>query len=137
MKTIEQQRAADALARVKDLSGNGDGFKKLYRAYVDRLGPTIIMNGLGQALATECASAGANEKKNDREKAHDELYKSVSAWLCRSTDGVYAGQTDLLQAITEQDEKHYLHAQAEALSWLVWHKKLCRASFPKGDGGDE
>ena len=56
--TIEQQRAADALGRVQALSGRSDGFKKRYRSYVDRLGPAIVMNGLGQALATERAAAG-------------------------------------------------------------------------------
>ena len=59
MKTFEQLRAADALARVKNLAAKGDEFKTRYRSYVERLGPAIVMNGLGQALATESAAAGA------------------------------------------------------------------------------
>ena len=49
--------------------------------------------------------------------------------------GVYP-DGDLLQAIMKHDEAHYLHAQAEALAWLEWHKKCCRASFPAEETGD-
>ena len=133
--TIEQRRARNALSRVEELRACSDEFKKLYRAYVDRLGPTIIMNGLGQALATERAAAGA--RKNDREQAHHELYTSLHRWLCEADDGVYPGSADLLEAIMKKDEVKYLHAQAEALAWLVWHKKCCRASFPKGEENAE
>ncbi len=133
-KTIEQQRAEDALKRVKNLSeknNDDDKFKARYRAYVNRLGPSIIMNGLGQALATERAAAGSKEKRNNDEQAHHELYLSLNKWLCR-TDGVYPQDKDLLETIMENSECFYLHAQAEALAWLEWHKKCCRALLPKG-----
>ena len=110
-------------------------FKERYRSYVDRLGPAIVMNGLGQALATELAAAGPKEA--DEQRAHYELYKSLQQWLCRKEGGVYPSGEDLLKAITGHDEKFYLRAQVEALAWLEWHKKCCRASFPKGDGGGE
>ena len=137
MKTIEQQRAANALSRIDELSAKfeSDEFRKRYRAYVDRLGPAIVMNGLGQALATELAAAGLRPK-NENERAHGELYASLQGWLCR--DGsVYPPGQDLLRSITENDESHYLHAQAEALAWLEWHKKCCRASFPKDEEDGE
>ncbi len=73
---LEQHRAADALRRVQELAAQSDGFKKRYRSYVDRLGPAIVMNGLGQALATERAAAG-NTRLRDDERAHHELYKSL------------------------------------------------------------
>lgn len=133
MKTIEQRRAADALARVNQLRDNSEKFRKSYRAYVDRLSPAIVMNGLGQALATECAAAGAPPVTDDDKKAHHELYRSLQSWLCRKEDGVYPGKADLLEAITQHDESFYLRAQAEALAWLLWHKKFCRAMFPKGE----
>ena len=138
MRTLEQRRAAHALARVRELDRYSSAFKTRYRSYVDRLGPSIVMNGLGQALATERAAAGAKPTKDD-EKAHDELYKSLSTWLCRNEDGVYrSGQDrDLLQELMEHDESSYLRAQAEALAWLEWHKKCCRAFFPKGDREEE
>ena len=136
MTTIEQRRAGDALSCVERLCAKPPDFKKLYRAYVDRLGPTIVMNGLGQALATERAAAGS-KPKNDRERAHQELYDNLRGWLCRGDGGVYPSSDDLLQAIMAENESCYLRAQAEALAWLEWHKKFCRASFPKGEENAE
>ena len=139
MTTIEQRRAAHALARVNELEKKSPEFKTLYRSYVDRIGPAIVMNGLGQALATERAAAGP-QPANDRERAHHQLYRNLECWLCKNRDAVYASNSencDLLQAIMENDEALYLQAQAEALAWLEWHKKCCRASFPKGGGNEE
>lgn len=133
MRTPEQHRAANALARLNELDDRPEKFKKRYRAYVDRLGPTIVMNGLGQALATERAAAGPVPDKDD-ERAHAELYASLDRWLCRD-GGVYPKGKDLLEALMAHDESQYLHAQAEALAWLEWHKKFCRASFPRGEEG--
>ena len=132
MRTIEQQRAAHALARVAELQARTPKFKERYRSYVDRLGPAVVMNGLGQALATECAAAGSKPETDD-EKAHHELYAGLGAWLCRPDDGIYRPGNDLLQELMQQSEERYLRAQAEALAWLEWHKKCCRASFPKGE----
>ncbi len=133
MKTLEQQRAANALERVSTLRSNSEAFRKRYRAYVDRLSPTIVMNGLGQALATERAAAGSPPYGDHDKRAHHELYRSLEQWLCRKEGGVYSGQADLLQAIMKEDESFYLRAQAEALAWLLWHKKFCRAEFPCGE----
>jgi CRISPR-associated protein Cmr5 len=133
-QTPEQRRAADALRAVQALEAD-EAFRKRYRAYADRIGPTILMNGLGQALVTERAAAGSTPKKAD-ERAHDRLYRNIEAWLCRA-GGVYepkSGQgRDLLQAIVQRGEGEYLRAQAEALAWLVWHKKFCRAYLPPAD----
>lgn len=136
MRTIEQQRAADALARINELDARNPKFKARYRSYVDRLGPAIVMNGLGQALATECGAAGDKHVTED-EKAHYELYAGLSAWLCRPDGGIYSPGNDLLQELVKHSEEHYLRAQAEALAWLEWHKKCCRASFPKGEDRGE
>ena len=131
MKTIQQERAADALARVTELSERSDEFKTRYRAYVDRLGPAIVINGLGQALATELSAAGSKPETEDQ-KAHYELYRSLQHWLCGSA-GLYPPKLDVLDAIVSHHEEDYLHAQAEALAWLEWHKKFCRATFPKSE----
>ena len=138
--TIEQQRAANALGRVQELSARSDGFKKRYRSYVDRLGPAILMNGLGQALATERAAAGSPRDVADSTRgdtadkdAHGELCTSLNQWLCRADGGIYPNATDLLRAIVSHGQSEYLQAQAEALSWLEWHKKCCRAAFPKDE----
>ena len=134
MRTLEQRRAANALARVTDLGSRSRGFRQRYRSYVDRLGPAIVMNGLGQALATELAAAGPKPTKEDERAAHHELYQSLQRWLCRREGGIYPAAEELLHAIMDNDQERYLRAQAEALAWLEWHKKCCRASFPKDEG---
>jgi len=133
--TLEQRRAAHALRRVEDLSAESKEFRKSYRSYVDRLGPMIVTNGLGQALATERASAGPNPEKDDA-RAHAELYAGLQDWLGSRPDGAYQGAKDLLQAIVRGDQAAYVRAQAEALAWLEWHKKFCRAAFPSGGEGE-
>ena len=123
--------------RVSELDRHGvPNFKERYRSYVDRLGPAIVMNGLGQALATERAAAGPRPESVDQ-RAHHELYENLKRWLCREQGGVFPSGDDLLHAITVHDETYYLRAQVEALAWLEWHKKCCRASFPTGGGGGE
>jgi CRISPR-associated protein Cmr5 len=95
------------------------------------------MNGLGQALATERAAAGSKPAKPD-EQAHDRLYRNVQAWLCRPA-GIYepaAGELDLLTALVGGSQSLYVRAQTEALAWLVWHKKFCRAYLPASDTPD-
>ncbi len=135
MKTLAQRRAAHAHKRVGEIENtfNRQDARRLYRTYVDRLGPAIVMNGLGQALATERATAGNG---NDSKDAHTAIYDSLNSWLC-SEDGVYPPDNDLLCAITEHDQSHYLRAQVEALAWLEWHKKFCRAAFPDSEGDTE
>ena len=134
MKTLEQLRAEHAMERVNELDkAKTDEIKKLYRSYIDSLGPAILMNGLGQALATEIAAAGSDASSN-RGLAHKAVYESIESWLCRKDGGIYS--SDLLNAIVTNDEEHYLRAQVEALAWLEWHKKFCRAYFPEPDNAD-
>ena len=135
MRTIEQRRAAHALKRINELNAQEAEFKSRYRSYVDRLGPAILMNGLGQALAAEQAAAGEKPSSADQ-RAHHELYAGLSKWLCDPVQGIYRGHSNLLQALMENDQRLYLRAQTEALAWLQWHKKCCRACFPKAEEGD-
>lgn len=138
IQTPDQRRGADALLAVQTLEADVT-FRKRYRAYADRLGPAILMNGLGQALATERAAAGLTPKKAEQ-RAHARLYRSIESWLC-SVGGVYAPesgqQADLLEAIVAHGEGEYLRAQAEALEWLVWHKKFCRAYLPHDENEED
>lgn len=114
----EQVRAEDALAKVKLIRGTEDK----YGRYVNSLPASIVMNGLGQAMATEASSKGEHKK----------LYDNLSTWLC-GEDGPYRGGSDLLDSIVKNGQEDYLRAQAEALAWLNWHKKFCRA-YLKRDG---
>jgi CRISPR-associated protein Cmr5 len=133
VQNAEQRRAADALQAVHRIEKN-EKLRKRYRAYVDRLGPSILMNGLGQALATERAAAGI-KPEDPADRAHEILYRNVEGWLCRA-GGVYPSG-DLLVAIVGGSEAYYVRAQAEALAWLVWHKKFCRAFLPPSDGEED
>lgn len=125
-RTLEQQRAAHALKKALEIKQSQDAGKDgKYRSYVDSLPAAIVMNGLGQAVATELSS----------KHEHAKLYANLSDWLC-SKGQVYQGAEDLLEAITTHEQDHYLRAQAEALAWLTWHKKFCRA-YLEGDGGQD
>jgi CRISPR-associated protein Cmr5 len=134
----EQRRAAHALRTAKEAVGFADATKKAYRSYVERIGTTIITNGLGQALATELAAAGGIKTDGPKESAHRQLYQNLQSWLCGESGvlrGVVAGRRDpdLLDTLVTIPELDYLRVQAEALAWLVWHKKLCRALLPRGE----
>lgn len=126
----EQQRAAHALRTVNAVAALDDAMKKAYRSYVERVGTTIITNGLGQALATELAAAGGSDTEAPQKRAHRALYQNLQSWLCGES-GVLRG-ADLLATIVAIPQADYLRAQTEALAWLVWHKKLCRAFLPRG-----
>lgn len=126
----EQRRAAHALRTAREIANLDDAMKKAYRSYVERVGTTIITNGLGQALATELAAAGGSDSEAAQKRAHRTLYQNLERWLCGES-GVLRG-ADLLATIVTITQADYLRAQAEALAWLVWHKKLCRAFLPRG-----
>jgi len=130
-QTPEQRRAADALKTIVEIRDKPqhEKLRRHYRSYVERLAPAILMNGLGQALASE--RSGAEERKKTEEQAHGLLFDNLQNWLCRE-GGVYpAKPKDVLKAITERGETEYLRAQAEALAWLVWHKKFSQAYLPR------
>ncbi len=139
MKDLERERAADALAAVKRVMECPDDVQKNYRSYVDRFGGAVVMNGLGQALATELAAGEAGRAKDEPssskpdKEAHQMLADNVSAFLSRE-DAVYEGESDVMTAIVSSDQAVYLRAQAEVLAWLTWHKKFCHAYLPKGSG---
>ena len=125
-RTLEQKRAADALSKVREIEQRreaGDELGKNYRSYLESLPATIVMNGLGQACATLLAHAGGNPPQKS---AYRLLYDHLQGWLCRRPGGVY-GQPELIDAIVHHDQKHYVHAQAEALAYLNWLKKFAQA----------
>jgi len=132
VKDLERERAAHALEKVKNLASKPADFKKSYRSYVDRFGGAVVMNGLGQALATELAAAGSEPTKEE-ERAHRALADHVSEWLARKDGGVYPGSENVMDAITQSDQARYVRAQIETLAWLTWHKKFCHAYLPKGN----
>ncbi|MGP6158248.1 MAG: type III-B CRISPR module-associated protein Cmr5 [Vulcanimicrobiaceae bacterium] len=119
MQTLEQRRASYALDCIQSLRGTSHG---RYVSYVAALPAAILANGLGQAMATELASAA--------DAGHQHLYDHVSGWLCGNDPAVPYGRTapkDLLREITRRDQDAYVRAQGEALAVVIWLKKFARA----------
>jgi CRISPR-associated protein Cmr5 len=118
--TIQQQRAAFALQRVKDLRRLlKPDHQKEFISYASSLPAMIHMNGLGQAMAF------CKVKGKDR-PSYQQLYQLVSDWLCRQGQP-YAGKSEVLDGITQLDMAHYQLAQAEALVLMSWVKKFAKA----------
>lgn len=132
-QTLAQRRASHALSRVLAHQQAGQEAYGNYVSYVEALPAAILMNGLGQAAATLLARA---EGKLD--KPHGRLYADLQDWLCGSDPAApfrqshFRGDDRLMQAICHSDQREYLHAQAEALAWLVWLKKFARAYLERG-----
>lgn len=129
-QTLEQKRAKHALDQVKALRNDNP---RNYLSYVNALPAAILMNGLGQALATELASG-----KNDRDP-HRLLANHVSSWLLsREAHTKYASGNSrvdaaslLLDQIVAGDQDVYLWAQTEAIAYVTWLKKFANAFLKK------
>jgi len=125
-QTLGQKRAAHALKAINKLMAQKNYGN--FGSYVQRLPATIVMNGLGQAMAGELAAGrGA---KNDDERAHKTLFEFVESWLQESK--AYPKDKGLMEAIVESSQEDYVRAQAEALAYLDWLKKFSQA-YLNGD----
>ncbi|OYD06589.1 type III-B CRISPR module-associated protein Cmr5 [Paludifilum halophilum] len=142
--TMDQRRAEDVLKKIRRLQDQCErcGEKKRkqclegldsYADYVERLPAAILTNGLGQALAQLLAAAKRGEEDRD---PHYWLYRDVQEWLCREDPEAPYREGDILQAITRHGRQAYMQAQAEALAWLEWHKKLAVAYLKQPEGND-
>lgn len=132
-KTLGQLRAAHALLAIKRLEEDKNYGN--FGSYVQRLPATIVMNGLGQAMAGELAAArlGKGDKMDIDERAHKTLFGCVESWLFASR--AYEGEQDLMAAIVESSQEDYVRAQAEALAYLDWLKKFSQAYLNGGKDG--
>lgn len=130
--------------------------KPAYAGYIKSLPAAIVMNGLGQALATELAQGGKDTAKGQggtAPNAHAQIYRHVEAWLCGDDPEVpfrgkrKASKPDspvLMECLCAADQSLYLLVQAEAMEYIQWLKKFAnallvsRGSTPDdrpGDGG--
>jgi CRISPR-associated protein Cmr5 len=125
-RTLEQKRAKHALDQVKALPKDKPGN---YLSYVNALPAAILMNGLGQALATERAAS---------DQAHHRLAQHVSEWLLSpeahtryaavvSDEAKLDATQRLLGRIVVGDQEAYLWAQTEAIAYVTWLKKFANA----------
>lgn len=131
--SLEQRRAARALETVNEIKG--EGYEGKFRSYVVRLPASIVMNGLGQALASELAAAGRGEEGKSDKEAHEKLYEAIENWLLAERK-IYpersAERSDhLMSAIVSGSQDQYVLAQAEALAYLEWLKKFSQAFLKK------
>ncbi len=136
--TLEQQRAAFALERVRELQQAGPQSYGHYVSYASALPATIIMNGLGQTLTTLLAKAG--RKNAPREDAHYLLYSHVAGWLARddARNSVLPGPVDeFIDRLMQADQAVYVRAQAEAMAYLTWLKQFARAYLKEKETQDE
>lgn len=123
MQTLQQQRAAHALKEVKSLAPDDSNYQPKasaseLKARASELPFMIHTNGLGQAAAFF-------KSKKDKD-GYDHLYRILSSWLT-SEGRPFAGQGDLMQAITSADMHLYRVAQAEAMHYMDWVKKFAKA----------
>ena len=125
LRSMDQERAEFALKKIQAILGGLDTSHKVeVRRYLNNLPALIRMNGLGQALAFF--------RMKGESKAHDTIYRMVSAWLCDagSKGRIFSESADALSAITQSDMAHYMAAQNEALALLQWLKKFAVALLP-------
>jgi CRISPR-associated protein Cmr5 len=138
-KTLDLERAADAWTKVNKILENKDydiDWKDKYAAYAESLPATILNCGLGQACATLLAASKKRDDGSLKDDPHYVLYKDLQNWLCRESPVAPYGEEDLMKAIISNDRWTYMHAQAEALKWLEWLKKLAVAYLKKTGAGE-
>jgi CRISPR-associated protein Cmr5 len=119
--TLQQQRAHFALTRIQTLAGKWQGDtekQKKFNSYASAMPFMIHANGLGQTAAFY--------RCKGEEDVHCQLYQLVGEWLSQNLQP-FSGKTDLLDGVTQSDLDHYIAAQAEAMRFLDWVKKLANA----------
>ncbi|MCV6547911.1 MAG: type III-B CRISPR module-associated protein Cmr5 [Cohaesibacter sp.] len=136
VQSLAQKRARHALDNIKGLD---DATCGNYLAYVKSLPATIILSGLGQAMAMEKAGAS---KGGDVGTGHKSLLIHVESWLCNKhgrgwQHSPYARHEDILGAIIAGSERDYISAQVEVMEYLEWLKKFAVALLKQNKtGGD-
>lgn len=126
--TLQQRRAAFALRRIQALAKRSEGkpderqkFNKEFNSYASAMPFMIHANGLGQTAAFY--------RRKGTEHTYYQLYQLLGDWLSQP-EQPFAGKADLLEGITQSDMAVYLAAQAEAMLFLDWVKKLANAFLP-------
>jgi CRISPR type III-B/RAMP module-associated protein Cmr5 len=113
---MSQQRAAAAWTATPDT------VSKEYLTVVRGASATILVSGLGQALAFWMGK-GTN--------AHTTVADALAAWLLRDQSGRNPSAKDLLDHIRSCDSAAYRRLTQEGLAYLTWLKRLAEAR-----GGD-
>lgn len=142
-RTLAQKRAEHALSRIRELQDIDVNEYGRYVSYVKAMPATIIISGLGQALAMEAA---ARQKLPGHKFLLDHLISWLGAGWGNSPYGskITAANADgrflaLFTAITEGSEADYITVQAEVIEYLDWLKKFAVAFLvePKETDAEE
>jgi CRISPR-associated protein Cmr5 len=114
-QTIEQERAAFALAKVRGIPTNQDKFKTQLR----KLPARLHTNGLGQTVAFYLSARQG--------KPEFVICGWLGEWLLRDGNPYHGVQGTLINAITQQDEAKYRAASTEARALANWLKRFAEA----------
>ena len=127
LRSMEQERAEFALAKIQNTASGPEAVQVEVRRYLNGLPALIRMNGLGQALAFYRMKGNGS--------SHELVYRMVGEWLCSTSSKgrVFTQDADVLTAITRSDMHHFMAAQNEALALLEWLKKFALALLKKED----
>ncbi len=144
---MEQKRAEAALRQVEALQSEDGKFRDAYTSYAKSLPATILLSGLGQAVAMAMSKAGAGEGSGGNKDAWKKLVLHLEAWLLNEAgeaspyyDGGFRSNDrpglQLMKKITGLDQRAYVTAQAEALAYLQWIKKFANALLAEPEKAD-
>lgn len=126
VRSLEQERAADALGKIKNRRGDAS----YYVSYVSALPAVIVTNGLGQALVMLLAKA-----KGERNAEHYHLYSDLASWLSECVEGLRSDRVDdVVEKLMQGDQALYVRAQTEAMAYLHWLKQFARAYLKEKEG---
>ncbi len=96
----------------------------------DRMPGMVVTNGLGASLAFL-------EAKGEKDQVHARVYDNLQGWLINKSKTVpWNSQAEKLQdRLMEENSLVYRAAQAEALKYLSWLKRLAKVhENPRGHG---
>lgn len=129
-RTLEQDRAAAAWARVKQIRDSRAGYAKEYGQLAKSVPADIQANGLGQTLAFLRAKGSKDGKpKDDGNSAPWKLQEHISDWVMARM--VREHDNGLLGWITAEgtSTSDYRRATAEAIAFLIWLKRFAEAEL--------
>ncbi len=133
--TLQQRRAAFALRRIQIFANRWEGdpdkqqqFNKEFNSYASAMPFMIHANGLGQTAAFY--------RRKGTDHTYYQIYQLLGNWLSQPGQP-FAGKDDLLMGIIQSDMAAYLAAQAEAMMFLDWVKKLASAFLSHDEEGSK
>lgn len=117
MPTLSQQRAKHALQKALDSVKQSQQGK--FEPLCAGAGPTIVQNGLGQAMAFWAS------KRDDVPKQL--LFEAIRTWLANRDLVKSSNVPSFFDAISRLEPRKYLAAQRETLLFLEWLKRFAAA----------